>query len=345
MMSGVFDCQWTAASADALPLQTRTGTCQASAAALAFPDGSNVIEIPATLLWWSELPSAAGSINATFTVERLPPEEVVVPAETEKEGGEQEDTPLLLPPTVSSRTSANIENRQALQAEGYVFAQGLTTNGGQNVTLPVPQRFLEWEAAAVVKSWGRIEYDIDVRVGNVTVKDAALVLDALGRPAIAFATPRFEEVCGSAAGCAAPETATKDIAVLFWRTYVTDNGPATPTLTTVNCPGYESVCAEGFPSHLYYTYTCLGYESTEVCSTMLTRPEGTYNCAFGGGSDCRPCPHGALCPGKYLICPVSALLRITLCRCMFRYCCVCTQAGIAPGHCLGFGVAVRKIQR
>ena len=45
---------------------------------------------------------------------------------------------------------------------------------------------------------------------------------------------------------------------------------------------------------VYFSQQCSGYLTGDSC----LQPSTAHRCAFGSGSECRPCPEGAVCPGK-----------------------------------------------
>ena len=105
----------------------------------------------------------------------------------------------------------------------------------------------------------------------------------------------------------------------------------TDTVVSVVCPGPS--CPLSGPG-LYYSSRCSGYRFGEVC----LNPSKSRDCAFGEGSDCIPCPVGAVCPGGYRAWPLPGYWNRNESDFMVFPC-----SPPATERCLGWSTEARRV--
>ena len=216
-------------------------------------------------------------------------------------GPMKDDTSTLTSPEEGALASrVSIAAREQLQSEGVIVTEDITVNGNENITIVLPSEFLAWTLEEEDTRWGTTTYSVEAFVGEY----AAL----LSKPFIEHGTlkatlqvPAFTAVCGSHEGCNTPDLARHRLRLRFTQ-YIQETGNEPVILSKMaRCPGTEDVCARGLPTALYYVSECLGYETGDTC---LYRNSTTYNCAYGSGEACQPCPEGAICPGGFRAWPM-----------------------------------------
>ena len=204
---------------------------------------------------------------------------------------------LPLPRWTSAALFRDGEHVPVLTSSGF----SAVTNGDEELRLGIPAlTSYETEIEVIVPSpTGQYEVLVTATL-TATAGVHSLNATASGMY-LTLLLPEYEAVCSNSNDC---ENSGVVLPLSFQMSYTILNTlPAGWTMAglqsrSMSCP--PSCFVNGTGGGVQYISFCTGYEYGANC--LL--PESAHTCAFGAGSDCKPCPDNALCPGGFQAWPL-----------------------------------------